>query len=81
MYPTTYVEWIESVRGFPSDAAIDALRSKGVNYLLLHERHYPAGEYARITRALATRSDLVAYGPFADGDRESRAYTLLRTTR
>ncbi len=77
MYPTGYVQWIEAMKNFPDDAAMSGLREKQVTYIVLHEKYCPAGEYQRIVRALAGRTDLVAYGPFPDGTGEARAYRML----
>ena len=81
MYPTPYVQWIQAMRSFPDDTSIAALAERRVSYITLRERYFPAGEYQRIVRALATRTDLVAFGPFADGTGEARAYRLLSSTK
>jgi hypothetical protein len=83
MYPTTYVEWVREMQDFPSDASIAALAARGAMYLIVHEHYYPRGEYERIVSALAARTDLVGFGPFAEpsGHRyggEVRAYRLLK---
>ena len=77
MYPPAYVQWVQDMRDFPSDASFAALRARGASYVMVHERHYASGEYQRIVRALAERADLVGYGPFPDGVHETRAYRLL----
>jgi len=77
MYPTTYVQWIQAMRGFPDDASIATLAERHVSYVTLRERYFPAGEYQRVVRALAGRTDLVAFGPFPDDGGEARAYRLL----
>jgi hypothetical protein len=77
MYPTTYVQWIQAMRDFPSDAAIGALVERRVAYVVLHERYYTAGEYRRVVNALSQRTDLIGFGPFPDGTNETRAYRLL----
>ena len=81
MYPTPYVEWTQAMRGFPDEASIAMLVGRHVRYITLRQRYFPPGEYARIVRALATRTDLVAYGPFADGAGEARAYRLLLSAK
>jgi hypothetical protein len=77
MYPTTYVQWIDAMKTFPDDASVAVLRERGVTYIVLHERHYAAGEYQRVVRALAQRRDFASHGPFPDGNGEARAYRLL----
>jgi hypothetical protein len=77
MYPPAYVQWIQAMRSFPDDASIATLAARHVSYITLRERYFPAGEYQRIVRALAARTDLLAFGPFPDGAGESRAYRLL----
>jgi hypothetical protein len=81
MYPAAYVQWIQAMRSFPDDASIATLAERHVTYITLRERHFPAGEYQRTVRALATRTDLLAFGPFPDGSGEARAYRLLTSAK
>jgi hypothetical protein len=81
MYPAAYVRWTQAMRNFPDDASIATLVERRVSYITLRERYFPPGEYNRIVRALATRADLVAFGPFADGAGESRGYRLMSSER
>ncbi|HXT71381.1 MAG TPA: hypothetical protein VN700_16605 [Vicinamibacterales bacterium] len=79
MYPTPYVRWIEAMKSFPDDAAMAVLAGQHVRYIVLHEKYFAAGQYQQTIRALAQRTDLVAYGPFPDGAGEARVYRLLST--
>ena len=81
MYPTTYVDWIEAMRDFPSDESIATLARRQVTYITLHEKYFAGGEYQRVVRALGTRTDLIGFGPFPDGGGEARAYRLLTSAK
>jgi len=77
MYPGPYVEWTAAMKTFPDESAIADLRARGVSYVILHEQYFGPGEYARAVQALASRRDLVGFGPFPDTRGEARAYRLL----
>jgi hypothetical protein len=77
MYPPNYVEWIVDMGRFPDDEAIASLRAHGATYVVLHVKYFAKGVYQDVVRTLSARSDLVAFGPFPDGDGEARAYRLL----
>jgi hypothetical protein len=75
-WPPSYIDLIAAVQPFPSDDAVNALRKRGVEYLILHERFYGPERYRTVTRALEARGDLAVHGPFAEGAFEARAYRL-----
>jgi hypothetical protein len=77
--PSSYVAAMPVVGAFPSDVALDKLRSAGVAFAIVHERHYGREAYRRIVAAASARSDLVAYGPFADEEYETRVYRILKS--
>lgn len=81
MYPTPYVQFVDAMRDFPSDASLALLRERGTAYVVLHEKYCAPGQYARIVRELASRTDVVGFGPFPDGTGEARAYRLLSAAR
>jgi hypothetical protein len=76
-WPPSYINLIHEVEGFPSDQAMRALRTSGVDYLILHERFYGPERYLAIRRALGTRTDVSSFGPFKERTFEVRAYRLL----
>lgn len=43
---------------FPSDRAVSALRTRGVEFVVIHGRFYEPSEYARVTADLDRRSSL-----------------------
>jgi hypothetical protein len=75
-WPLSYIHLIGAVQEFPSDAAVTALRERGVEYLILHERFYGPERYRAVTRVLDARDDVTVHGPFAEGAFEARAYRL-----
>jgi len=50
--PAPYLELREAVRRFPSEAALQALRARGVRFVLLHRGGYGPLKWARIERDL-----------------------------
>jgi hypothetical protein len=66
-----------TVETFPSEPALATLRELGVGFAIIHERHYGREAYRDVVAAASARRDLIAYGPFADGEYETRAYRLL----
>jgi hypothetical protein len=75
-FPPSYVELLERERGFPSEAALDYLRSRGVQYLTMHGRFTNPARYANTVGWLDARPDLelVAKAPWEGA--ESRLYKL-----
>lgn len=77
-FPSFYVLAKPAVESFPSDAALAKLRDIGIVYAIVHERYYGRERYRDVLAAAGARRDLVAYGPFADGEYEIRIYRLLK---
>jgi hypothetical protein len=50
--PAPYLALREAVRGFPSRASLDALRTRGVRYVILHGEGFGPNKEARIARDL-----------------------------
>jgi hypothetical protein len=63
---------------FPADAAMQKLRELGIQYAIVHERYFGRAAYRDVVTAASARQDLVAYGPFADGEYETRVYRILK---
>jgi len=76
--PGAYILTKPAIAEFPSDAAIAKLHELGITFVLVHERYYGRSLYRDVVAAAGLRSDLVAYGPFGDGEYETRAYRLLK---
>lgn len=79
--PPSFYTINRALQNFPSDEAVAKLRQVGVVYALVHERYYGRDDYRRVTAAAGARRDLVAYGPFADGEYETRVYRLLQSSQ
>ena len=75
-FPKSYEELIERERDFPSDSAVEYLRSRRVEYVAVHGAFYDPGTYRRIVTALDGRQDmtLVVVAPWEGS--ESRLYRL-----
>jgi hypothetical protein len=76
-YPPKYLRLLETMRRFPDDTSIDALRTFDVDYAIVHGRHYTPDQYVAVIMALEQRSDLVGVGRFPGAGGESRVYRLL----
>jgi hypothetical protein len=50
--PAPYLDLRERSRHFPSEDAIDALRARGVRFVILHRGGYGPNKWARIERDL-----------------------------
>jgi hypothetical protein len=75
-FPRSYEEMIERQRDFPSDSAVEDLRSRGVRYVAVHGAFYEPGRFERLVAELDERADmrLVTAEPWEG--RESRLYRL-----
>ena len=76
--PKSYEEMTERQRDFPSDSAVEYLRSRGVDYVTVHGAFYEPHRFAEIVANLDDRADmrLVVAAPWEGG--ESRLYRLIR---
>jgi hypothetical protein len=74
--PPTYQELLRQQASFPSDAAIDYLRRRDVEYITVHGAFYDPDEYTRIVTQLDARPDieLQTIAPWEGA--ESRLYRL-----
>jgi hypothetical protein len=75
-FPPSYEQLLTNERGFPNEAALSYLRSRGVQYLTMHGGFTNVIQYRRTVRWLDARTDLelVAAAPWEE--RESRLYRL-----
>jgi hypothetical protein len=75
-FPESYEELIERVRDFPSDAAIEYLRGRGVDYFTVHGAFIEPDKFRRIVAMLEDRADtpLITAAPWEGS--ESRLYRL-----
>jgi hypothetical protein len=77
-FPKSYEELIKHELDFPSDSAIDYLRTRGVDYVAVHGAFMEPQRYQHIVAALDARIDmsLVVAAPWEGS--ESRLYRLRR---
>jgi hypothetical protein len=77
-FPESYVQLIERELDFPSDSAVEYLRTRGVDYVAVHGAFIDPGRFRRIITTLDARHDLplVASAPWEGS--ESRLYRLRR---
>jgi len=75
-FPPSYKELLAREDDFPNDAALDYLRSRGVQYLTIHGRFTNPARYGETVEWLNARTDveLVAAAPWEGA--ESRLYRL-----
>ncbi|HEV3139030.1 MAG TPA: glycosyltransferase family 39 protein [Vicinamibacterales bacterium] len=72
--PNSYGELLARARGFPSEAAIDYLRSRGVDHIAVHGAFYEPDRYRRIIAALDARKDIALIDSAKWEASESRMY-------
>jgi hypothetical protein len=77
-FPPSYADLISRERDFPSDASLQYLRTRGVEYVSIHGAFYDRDRYRSIVGELDRRTDmrLVAAAPWQGS--ESRLYRLDR---
>lgn len=79
-YPPDYLRVLEASRDLAGDAAIDALRKVGVQYVVLHDRYFDTEALRGVmVYRMELRPDLQPLGVFADeaGHGNARIYRLL----
>jgi hypothetical protein len=77
-FPKSYEELIERARDFPSDASVEYLKGRGVDYVTVHGAFMERGKFQATVTNLDRRLDmqLVAAAPWEGS--ESRLYKLMR---
>jgi hypothetical protein len=58
-FPPSYYEMLAAAQSFPDAEFIDAIKARGVRYLLVHGERMIGNRYARMIPPLDRRSDLV----------------------
>ena len=76
--PAEYFKNNRLLLDFPSDTAVARLRELGVGYAVVYRRYYSSDEYAQVIQAANARPDLTPFGPFPDGEFETRIYRIER---
>jgi hypothetical protein len=73
-FPASFFEFQQRTRDFPSDAALEYLRERGVEYIGWHGAFTNPGRYQRTAALLDARPDLelIAVAPWQGS--ESRLY-------
>ena len=75
-FPSSYFDLLREIDGFPNNASIDYLRSRGVNYIAVHGAFYDTAEYTAIVKALAARPDVTLISASPWEGKEARLYRL-----
>jgi hypothetical protein len=75
-FPKSYVDLLEVMRSFPDDRSLEALRRRGVEYLVVHEDLYRPEPFATVVFALNSRLDVVAVQSFGGAGHTQRLYRL-----
>jgi hypothetical protein len=57
-FPPSYIRLSHAVRNFPDDPSIDAIRSHGVRYVVIHGEYLKGDRYETLIPQLDRRSDL-----------------------
>jgi len=77
-FPASYEELTERERDFPSDSAIEYLKSRGVDYVAVHGAFIEPDKFSGIVAALNERPDMTLVNATPWEGRESRLYRLRR---
>ena len=74
--PPSHYHLLDAAKGFPSAAALQDLRSRGVKYVSVHGAFYSPEDYRRIVGGLDARRDLTLVSAVPWEGSESRLYRL-----
>jgi hypothetical protein len=76
--PPAYETFRQSMTMFPDDSSIQLLRSREVDYVLLHEEYYGRPAYRRVLEVLDRRADLRECARGVTDGYEARIYQLIK---
>jgi len=79
--PESYLALVEGLRGFPDATTAETLRVHQVRYLLVHERSYVTGDFARDVAVLRADPTLQWVGSFPWNDRTHTEVFVVRPHR
>ena len=74
--PASYAEFKRSMGTFPDDSSMQLLRSRGVDYVVVHEEVYGRAAYQSTIAAISKRADLQERARAVTGGYEARIYQL-----
>ena len=74
--PPSYYEFVVNVRSFPSDASVNYLRRRGVQYVTIHGAFYPAEKLRRVLAGVEARADMELLAEAEWEGSPSRLYRL-----
>ena len=75
-FPPSYGEFISETRGFPDDAALAYLRTRGVQYVAVHGAFYRPQDIAQMDVAIATQPGLEKVSSARFAGKTSTLYRL-----
>jgi hypothetical protein len=64
--PADYVRFLDTMRDFPSDRSLDAIRARDVRWLIVHEGLIARADRPRFMEAVVRQSWLRPVGTYAD---------------
>jgi hypothetical protein len=72
-FPPSYVRLVRAVQNFPDEASMDAIKSHGVRYLVVHGEYLYGGRYEMLIPELDRRPDLalVSRRPWQHADKHA----------
>jgi hypothetical protein len=76
--PPSYIELLEVMQNFPSDAAFEELRRRRVEFIIVHGAFFLHDRYARMIAKLDTRRELRLVGTYLWERRETRVYRMVK---
>jgi hypothetical protein len=75
-FPESHTRLKAALVHFPDDASMEAVRERGIELIVLHERYMPRPEYRRMTGELDRRSDVTPVATFGPPASEQRVYAV-----
>ena len=75
-YPPAYLELLDTLIRFPNEASLDALRARGVRYIVVHEDRYAPADFAEFEARLRRTPGLRFAGRLPDPTYPVTLFTL-----
>jgi hypothetical protein len=77
--PPSYSRLVEVMRTFPDDSAFQELRSRDVEFIIVHGAFYHPRVYAQLIEQLGARRELRLVGTYRWEHRETKVYQMARS--
>jgi hypothetical protein len=79
-YPQSFSNLIDVMQTFPDDRTVAYLRSRGVDWVAVHQSLYMTDDYGALLGAMIARPELVPAGRFGRAGNEVMVFRVLRST-